>query len=172
MCIFVNSVNSVPAEKKIPFSFLLELPKHISSRPDSVWFIATLKCFCRATCPRAIYDLCVLTVRTEAVHSCKLNYPCFYQWIKTVYPFYQIIHWNKVSENPECTMFFLALFLHCFPGFFWWCEGVICAYGSDKAGSGCREGSANSSVAGSMSVAGSSMAIFLPIDLIILWRKP
>lgn len=117
MCIFVNSVNSVPAEKKIPFSFLLELPKHISSRPDSVWFIATLKCFCRATCPRAIYDLCVLTVRTEAVHSCKLNYPCFYQWIKTVYPFYQIIHWNKVSENPECTMFFLALFLHCFPVF-------------------------------------------------------
>lgn len=83
-----------------------------------MWFIAMLKCFCRAACPRAIYNLCVLTVRTEAVHCCKLNYPCFYQRIKTVYPFYQIIHFTKVSENPECMMFFLALFLYCFPGVF------------------------------------------------------
>lgn len=44
----------------------------------------------------------------------------------------------------------------------------MCAYGLGKAGSGRGEGSANSSVAGSMSVAGSSVVIFLPTDLIIL----
>lgn len=41
----VNSIANVPVKNKISFPFLLETPKDINSRPDSVCFVATPICF-------------------------------------------------------------------------------------------------------------------------------
>lgn len=53
-------------------------------------------------------------------------------------------------------LYFFTVFLLVFLG----CEGAVCACGSDRAGTDCRDSSAKSSVSGSMSVAGRSTLSF------------